>query len=93
MQNPSTNFLVSYQLNSIAIRALQPTPSGSFPGLKMVEPRTIHSHDTQSRQIHRETIFLERWPDTQVTIAHSNSRPEVFADIHVANSEENQKEN
>ena len=48
-QNPSTNVPVSFQLNSNAIRALQPTPSGSLvsiiPDLNIVKARVHIHHD------------------------------------------------
>ena len=50
-QNPSTNVPVSFQLNSNAIRALQPTSSGSLvsiiPDLNIVKARVHIHHDTR----------------------------------------------
>ena len=48
-QNPSINVLVSFQLNSNTIRALQPTPSGSsvsiIPDLNIVKACVLIHHD------------------------------------------------
>ena len=51
-QNPNTNVLVSFQLNSNTIRALQPTPSGSsvsiIPDLNIVKACVHIHHDIRA---------------------------------------------
>ena len=50
-RNPSTVFLVSFQFNSNAIRALQPTPSGSLVSIisdLIIVKTLVHiHHDTR----------------------------------------------
>ena len=97
-QNPSTNVLVSFQLNRNAIRALQPTPIGSLvsiiPALNSVKARVHIHHDTRPLK----TQFLiwtlgalgSNRQETIVSIAHANLRPEVFKNLsHFDNSEQN----
>ena len=58
-QNPSTNVPVSFQLNSNAIRALQPTPSGSLvsiiPDRNIVKARVHIHYDT--RPLKTQVLF------------------------------------
>ena len=82
-QNPSTNVPVSFQLNSNATRALQPTTSGSLvsiiPDLNSV--KALHTFTTTRDRWNFDFCFEPRVPSGQIDRCKFESVCLLFAKI------------